>query len=475
MIDGLKPYPAMKDSRVPWLGQVPEHWEVMANRGLFLEVKDTGFPDEEMLSVTINQGVIRQALLLSETSKKDSSNEDKSKYKLVLPGDIAYNKMRAWQGAIGVSQFRGIVSPAYIVVRPRDSQSAAYFHYLFRIPAFLTEAQRWSYGISSDQWSLRPEHFKQIYCTLPPPAEQDAIVRFLDHADRLIRRYIGAKRKLIRLLEEQKQAIIHRAVTRGLDPNVRLKPSGVEWLGDVPAHWEVTPLKRLAWFKSGAGFPVGYQGEQGLEIPFLKVSDMTLPGNDTYVDNYKNTVSRETAAALGAYIFPENTIIFPKVGGAMLTNKRRMLRRPSCLDNNVMGCVADRNIVKYLFLLLQQLDLGKISKPGPVPAISEGEIREIRVAIPPEREQHEILGAVAADTADLNLAVAAARREIGLLQEYRTRLIADVVTGKLDVRAAAAALPEPQEAPDDLETEAEAPAEEELETAEEADVEEAAA
>ena len=159
----------------------------------------------------------------------------------------------------------------------------------------------------------------------------------------------------------------------------------------------------------------------------------------------------------------------------MLTNKRRMLRRPSCLDNNVLGCVADRNIVKYLFLLLQQLDLGKISKPGPVPAISEGEIREIRVAIPPEREQHEILGAVAADTADLNLAVAAARREIGLLQEYRTRLIADVVTGKLDVRAAAAALPEPDEAPDDLEAEAEAPAEEELEIADEEEVEKAAA
>ena len=245
MIADLKPYPAMKDSSVPWLGEVPEHWDVLPNRAVFNEVKERHRPDAEMLSVTITKGVIRQHALLEDSSKKDSSNQDKSAYKLVRPGDIAYNKMRAWQGAVGVSEYEGIVSPAYVVQRPREGVAPRYLHYLLRTPAFAKEAERWSYGITSDMWSLRPEHFKMIYSCLPPLPEQAAIVRFLDHADRRIRRYIRAKQKLIKLLEEQKQAIIHRAVTRGLDPNVRLKPSGVEWLGEVPEHWEVAPLKAL--------------------------------------------------------------------------------------------------------------------------------------------------------------------------------------------------------------------------------------
>src|SRR5690606_5046530 len=198
-------------------------------------------PEEQMLSVTIKSGVVPQKILLEDSSKKDSSNQDRSAYKLVCPGDIVYNKMRAWQGAVGLSQYRGIVSPAYVVQRPRSTVDGKYFEYLFRTPAFAKEAERWSYGITSDMWSLRPEHFKVIRSVAPPLDEQRAIVRFLDHATRRIDAYIRAKRKLIALLNEQKQAIIHRAVTRGLDPNVKMKDSGVPWLGEVPEHWEVRP------------------------------------------------------------------------------------------------------------------------------------------------------------------------------------------------------------------------------------------
>ena len=239
MSTNLKPYPAMKDSGIEWLGEVPAHWIVLPNRALFDEIKERDCPDEEMLSVTINKGVIRQADLLKNSSKKDSSNLDRSKYKLVRPGDIVYNKMRAWQGAIGISDYLGIVSPAYVIQRPRKTGMPRYFHQLFRIPSFAKEAERWSYGITSDMWSLRPEHFKLIYSCIPPLPEQAAIVRYLDHVDRRVRRLVRAKRKLIALLTEQKQAIIHRAVTRGLDPDVPLKDSGVEWLGEVPEHWEI--------------------------------------------------------------------------------------------------------------------------------------------------------------------------------------------------------------------------------------------
>lgn len=217
MIEGLQPYPEYRESGQKWLGKIPAHWDVLPNRALFEEVKDRNHPNEEMLSVTITRGIIRQKALLTDTSKKDSSNVNKSAYKLVQLGDIAYNKMRAWQGAVGVSSYRGIISPAYVVMRPRKDCTPWYYHHLFRTPSFAKEAERWSYGITSDMWSLRPEHFKVIYSVEPPPDEQAAIVRFLDHANRKMDGFIRAKRKLIGLLNEQKQAIIHRAVTRGVD------------------------------------------------------------------------------------------------------------------------------------------------------------------------------------------------------------------------------------------------------------------
>ena len=193
MAVGLTPYAEIKDSGVGWLGHVPAHWKVLPNRTIFSEINDRGHAQEQMLAVTISKGVIPQKELLEDSSKKDSSRLDRSGYKLVQPGDIAYNKMRAWQGALGVSGYRGIISPAYIVQRPRTSALARYLHYLFRTPAFAKEAERWSYGITSDMWSLRSEHFKIIYSCVPPLPEQTAIARFLDHATDRIDRYIRAK------------------------------------------------------------------------------------------------------------------------------------------------------------------------------------------------------------------------------------------------------------------------------------------
>ncbi len=214
---GLNPDAPLKPSGIEWLGDVPAHWDVLPNRALFNEIKDRNYPDEQMLSVTIERGVILQTALLEDTSKKDSSNLDRSSYKLVQPGDIAYNKMRAWQGAIGISRRRGIVSPAYVVQRPRDGVVPEYFHRLFRIPSFAKEAERWSYGITSDMWSLRPEHFKLIYSCLPPLAEQTAIVEHLDRATADIDAAIARTRREIELVREYHTRLTADAVTGKLD------------------------------------------------------------------------------------------------------------------------------------------------------------------------------------------------------------------------------------------------------------------
>jgi type I restriction enzyme S subunit len=262
VIEDLKPYKEYKKSGQPWLGKVPGHWSVFPNRALFGEVKDRNHPDEEMLSVTITRGIIRQKALLDNSSKKDSSRLDKSSYKLVQPRDIAYNKMRAWQGAIGTSEFRGIISPAYVVMRLRqETDLPSYFHHLYRTPQFAKEAERRSYGITSDMWSLRPEHFKMIYSPQPPPSEQSSIVKFLAWSNNRLDRAIKAKRKIIALLSEQKQAIIHRAVTKGLDQTVKMKDSGVVLLGEIPAHWDVPLFGRLLSRIDQGWSPVAAEGE----------------------------------------------------------------------------------------------------------------------------------------------------------------------------------------------------------------------
>jgi type I restriction enzyme, S subunit len=438
VIDGLRPYADLVATGLPWLPSLPAHWDVRRNGRLFGERRETGYPDLSVLEVSIRTGV-RVRDFESGTRKQEIA--DRSKYQRAVQGDIAYNMMRMWQGAVGIAPADGLVSPAYVVAKPFAEVDAGYYAYLFRTDGYKHEIDAFSRGIVPDRNRLYWEAFKQMPSAYPPLEEQRLIVRFLDWHGGMAARLIRAKKRLIALLNEQKQSIIHHAVTRGLDPTAPLKPSGVDWLGDVPEGWEVLPLKRLASFKSGAGFPVGEQGGKGLEIPFLKVSDMNISGNERYIRSWNNSISRESAIDLGAYIFPEKAIIFPKVGGAMLTNKRRLLQQESCIDNNVMGCVANNCDLNFLFLSLEKIDLGKISKPGPVPAIGEGEVREIRIAVPPIEEQRQIADWLRQATGDLERSIETILSEITLIQEFRTRLIADVVTGQLDVRALAATLP----------------------------------
>ena len=451
MIPGLKPYPAMKDSGVPWLGEVPEHWGVLPNRAIFDEVKERDRPDADMLSVTITKGVIRQQALLEDSSKKDSSKLDKSAYKLVRRGEIAYNKMRAWQGAVGVSEYEGIVSPAYIVQRPRKGAAPRYLHYLLRTPAFAKEAERWSYGITSDMWSLRPEHFKMIYSCLPPLPEQAAIVRFLDHADRRIRRYIRAKQKLIKLLEEQKQAIIHRAVTRGLDPNVGLKPSGVEWLGDVPAHWEVKRLHQI----TDAGRPIMY----GIVLPGPNVDEgvFIVKGGDCEPGRLRpELLSRTTFEIESRYArsrLAERDIVFAIRGGVGAAELVPSQLAGANLTQDAARIAAGAGVdPRWLLHAVRAPIFREHVRSQVVGATVRGinirDLKRIEVVVPPLEEQVRIVEHLNHTTWDIATASDRAQRQIDLLHEYRTCVIADVVTGKLDVREAAAQLPDEIEEPE---------------------------
>lgn len=453
MIAELKPYPEYKESGHMWLGDVPTHWDVLPNRALFAEIKERDCPDEEMLSVTITRGIVPQKALLAGTSKKDSSNTNKSAYKLVRPGDIAYNKMRAWQGALGASALRGIISPAYVVMRPVAHLNPQFYHNLFRTPMFAKEAERWSYGITSDMWSLRAEHFKLIGSVIPPPAEQAAIVRFLDHWNGRLEKAIQSKRRVIALLQEQKQAIIHRAVTRGLDPNVKLKDSGIPWLGDIPEHWEILPLKGVCAIQSGITLGKDYAGQALREYPYLRVANVQAGHVKLSVVKKIRVTKTEAERCMlqkGDVLMTEGGDL-DKLGRGCVWDAQVS---PCLHQNHVFAVRPNQSRLEPQFLsaflgtsYARAYFQSTAKQTTNLAATNKTKLGMLKVLLPKVDEQNKILAVISDETHPVITAIARYEREITLLREYRTRLTADVVTGKLDVRAAAAQLPE--ESPED--------------------------
>ncbi len=401
MIADLKPYPAMKDSGVPWLGEVPEHWEVAPLRHL-VAVKSGEAPpaDKDLLGrypVFGANGIIGHC-------SRFNSREPR-----VVVGRVGA------AGAVNVTPREAWITDNVLIIDPLSWSL---------IPAFLSRllgaVDLASLTSQSAQPLITGGHIKARKATFPPLPEQAAIVRFLDHADRRIRRYIRAKQKLIKLLEEQKQAIIHRAVTRGLDPNVRLKPSGVAWLGDVPVHWEVSKVKTLCRMRSGdaitamsieaAGeYPVyGGNGVRGYTSKYTHDGDFALIGRQ----------------------------------GALCGNVHIARGRFWASEHAVVASLRPSQVLDWFSAILVAMNLNQYSIAAAQPGLAVERVLNLWLPVPPQEEQSRIAKHIALGTADLTKAVDRAQREISLLREYRTRLIADVVTGKLDVREAAARLPD---------------------------------
>jgi type I restriction enzyme S subunit len=450
MTYGFRPYPACKESGVPWLGEIPASWKVARNGRLFVQRNETGYADLPILEVSLKTGIrVRQ---FAATARKQMIS-DREKSKRACAGDVAYNMMRMWQGAVGVSPVDGLVSPAYVVARPLLEVDSRYFAYLFRTDAYMNEVDKYSHGIVKDRNRLYWEDFKQMPSPWPPLAEQAAIVRFLNHVERRIRRCIIAKRGLIALLNEQKQAIIHRAVTRGLDPSARLKPSGVAWLGDVPEHWDVVRLGRLIELTTGFPFSSGDFSQDPSDVRLLRGINV-VPGAIRW-----GAVVRWSAEKIddfAEYALAVGDIVLGMDRPIISSGVRVAKVGPADLPSLVLQRVArirprDQLLADFMLLLLGGKSfadyVAPISTGISVPHISPEQIGSFRVPLPDPPEQSRIIDWVNKSTATLTASTLSANRAIELLREYRTRLITDVVTGKIDVREAAArVLDEPEEA-----------------------------
>lgn len=426
------PYPDYKDSGLPWLGRIPVHWEVRRNGALFAQRVETSFPELPVLEVSLHTGVRVREL---ENSARKQVMSDFAKYKRAAVGDIAYNMMRMWQGTVGVAPCDGLISPAYVVARPFPHADSRYYAYLYRTSEYMAEFNKYSHGIVSDRNRLYWDEFKQMPAPVPPRSEQQAIADFLDAHARLVRRFIRNKRQLIAFLEDQRQALIQRAVTRGLDPMVRLKPSGIEWLGDVPSHWEVRRLKILVRnVNEQTDSKLPDEAYLALEHVQSWTGRVILPKGEVGFDSQ---VKR----------FQPNDILFGKLR-PYLAKVTRPQMRGVCVSEFLVLRVADKSILpEYLEEKLrskQLIDLTNSSTFGAkMPRTEWAFIGNLRIAYPQSHEeQRTILDQIHEETATHRTAMARAQREIDLIREYRTRLVADVVTGHVDVRGLAAELPD---------------------------------
>jgi type I restriction enzyme S subunit len=425
MIENLKPYPEYKDSGLPWLGKVPAHWEIRRNGGLFQQRNDPGDAKLPILEVSLRTGVQVRDFA---RSKRKQVMTNRSKYRRAGQGDLVYNMMRMWQGAAGIAPVSGLVSPAYVVCRAMPGIDSGYFSRLFKTDDYLAEIDAASRGIVKDRNRLYWDQFKQIGSPLPPASEQRAIARFLAWATNRLDRAIGAKRRIITLLQEQKQAIIHRAVTRGLDPSVPLKDSGIPWLGEIPEHWEAKRIK------------CDFECLNFRRIPLSAPERGRMKGRQYDYYGASGIIDK-----VDEYIF-DNDLILIAEDGANLVNRNLPLVIVACgkywVNNHAHILKPRRGRLEYLAALLESMDYRPWISGAAQPKLTQDRLMGIRIAVPPPEEQALIVEAFNKEAAPITLSIQELLQEASLLREYRTRLIADVVTGKLDVREVAAGLPE---------------------------------
>ena len=420
-----------KESGLPWIGEIPAHWQTRRNRFLFREVdRRSKHGEETHLSMSQVHGLVPS----KDLGRKSLQSENYAGGKLVAEHDLVLNRLKAHLGVFARAKQAGVVSPDYTVFRPKGDASVRYCESLFKTPMYVGEFRRRTKGIVEGFWRLYTDDFYNVTALLPPPEEQVQIVAYLRAQDAHIARFIKTKRDLIKLLTEQKLRIIDHAVTRGLDSSVALKASGIEWVGEVPEHWEVKPLKR--WVRLNAR-TLGQKTSPDFEFRYVDIGSVQT----------------------GRLVKEPERIRFE----AAPSRARRVLRRGDTIISTVrtylkaiwyVGEDADDLIASTGFAVLtpgsgvEPEYLGYVIQSSPFvnrvtansigiayPAIAETVLGRFPVALPPTvDEQQAIVAHIKTESAPLDDAIARTEEEIKLIREYRDRLIADVVTGQVDVR-----------------------------------------
>lgn len=429
-----------QDSGVPWLGGVPIHWRVLSIRRI-CQVKRGASPrpiesphyfhhDGEYAWVRIGDVSASNKYLIS--TEQRLSEIGKSKSVPLEPGAL-FLSIAGTVGKPIITKIKCCIHDGFVYFEGLK-ENVDYLYYLFCTGELFK-----GLGKLGTQLNLNTDTISDIKIPLPPLSEQRQIAEFLDRETEKIDRLIAEKENLLGLLEEKRKAVISQAVTKGLNPNVKLRDSRIPWLGMIPEHWRLIRLRFLGQVKGGCGFPQSKQGRSDGELAFYKVKHLGNGGHSLSMQRPDDFISLATARELGAYIFPKGTVVFAKIGAAMMLNRFRLLDRSSCIDNNMMGFIpgSHQYLSEYAAHLLGLFQMSYLANPGAVPSLDVRGLRDLRFPVPDIAEQQAIIASIEARTGSIYSILHKCGDIITLLRERRAALISAAVTGRLDVRGTA--------------------------------------
>jgi type I restriction enzyme S subunit len=402
---------------------------------VFSETNEKARDGDEQLAATQKYGVISQSQFMKDEDQKlVLALKGTDNFKHVEQDDFVIS-LRAFEGGIERSNQSGCVSPAYTVLRSGGELAPSYSAKLLKTAAFIAQISMTYDGIREGK-AIKFKDAGPVFLPIPPADEQADISNFIDDAIRKIDLAISSQERMIELLKERRSVIITQAVTKGLDPQAKMKDSGDPRLGLIPEKWEAIPLRYLGRLNGGAGFPDDEQLGRGGDIDFYKVKDLGAASPDGQMSGSDNSVNEEKARRLGAYIFKPDSILFAKVGAALLMNRFRLSKSRFCADNNVMGFepMQAKIAASYCYFAMQTIDFSVIVNPGTVPSINERQVSSIRIPVPSLEEQSLIAKKLNKVLSTLDELSGKAATCVNLLKERRSALITQAVTGQIDVR-----------------------------------------
>lgn len=423
-------YADMKDSGFIWLGSIPSHWKTTRMKEIFQNITDKGHPDAEVLSLYREYGV------LPKNSRDDNHNitsKDTGSYKYVQVGDLVINKMKAWQGSLGVSDYAGIVSPAYYVCHFRSEKfSKKYFHYLLRCRAYAQEFEKLSTGMRVGQWDLNIDDFMTVPAVVPLFEEQQAIASFLDTQCAQIDAAIAEAKVSIEEYKEWKGAVIFEVTTKGLQKNVPMKNSGVEWIGNIPSSWKIAKIKHVAEFMP----KINLEGLHDDSI--VTFTPMECIRTGTFVNRkqvYKEIKGSYTQYANGDIVLAKVTPCFEN-GNACVMND---LYSGIGFGSSELFVLRPQKINAFylLYILLnhgfKQVACSTMTGTGGLKRVSSAFIQNCYIPLPDSDTQNLIVDYLNRNFAEVNSVVSEKESLIVDLETYKRSLIYETVTGKRKV------------------------------------------
>ncbi|EAH8848895.1 restriction endonuclease subunit S [Campylobacter lari] len=428
-----------KDSGIEWLGEIPQHWEIKPLKAVFNQrnEQNTNLKLHTILSLIKDIGVVPYE---EKGDIGNKSKEDLQSYKIARINDLVLNKMNAVIGSLGVSAYNGLVSPIYLVFYINSPKYLmSYYSYLFQIKNVQKFLKIYAYGIMKIRESIDYLDFKKMSLPVPPLKEQEQIANFLDEKCEKIKNFIEKKEKLINLLKEQKQALINETITKGLDKNVNFKDSGIEWLGEIPQHWEIKKLKMLFILGNGLnitkadfvsyGIPCVSYGEIHSKYPCrLNATIHTLP----FVSKTHLADKPQSLLQKGDFVFADTSEDIEGSGNfTSIQSDTPIFAGYHTITLKSKGKI---NSLYFSFLFDSIFTRNQIRKEVcgvKVFSITKSILKEVQCLIPSLKEQEQIANFLDKKCRKIDLLIEKTEKQIKLIKEYKTTLINQAVCGRI--------------------------------------------